>query len=351
MELWINLVDLSATDTRDKVFGMLSLLDSKQAALIVPEYDHSYATVFSKATFASIANTSTLSALQYISLRPLKTASLPTWAVDFLHPDANTKLRSSYRIVGSNPVYGSGSGAEPTMSTDCRRLTLKGVQCERVQTVRRFPTALISPMLGGCLVAEFGETSLSSMKACMASAIAEMPSLYPYCALIRSEHAALNDGSSCLCQHIRPDISWSALQAAARSPELCSRQSEPTDTCFFSVAKLFRAWYKSLPHVDGLNDKPDLTAFVQSWFDYLDWLSESSAFITTAHGFIGMASGETQPGDTLALLRGSSAPAVLQRTEHGYTFKGLAYLNGLEDREFLEHHPADCLQETDFVLV
>jgi hypothetical protein len=75
----------SATDPRDKVYGLLGLVNPDEADRIQPDYTIDCSQVFAKATFESMRSQGNWNPLGCVLFTEARIEDLPSWAVDFNH--------------------------------------------------------------------------------------------------------------------------------------------------------------------------------------------------------------------------------------------------------------------------
>jgi hypothetical protein len=136
-----HLRSVGCSDYRDKVYSMLSLVDPREAARVVPRYNIPWVEVYARATFASI---SVQQNCDIWRLKEENTYFEPTWAIDFSraegpeHDDykVQSSVTKSVAFIGPNNwtgwMGGEGwiGGREPamqvTLSENAALLTVTG---------------------------------------------------------------------------------------------------------------------------------------------------------------------------------------------------------------------------------
>jgi hypothetical protein len=93
--------DKNATDVRDFIYGLRAIISTREADMLILNYELSYHEIYAKETFASIVSWKNYNVLAFmrlgktISTWPSET-SMPSWAVDF----ADQKDHANFRGCG-----------------------------------------------------------------------------------------------------------------------------------------------------------------------------------------------------------------------------------------------------------
>ena len=73
----------SCSDGRDRVYSLLSLISTREALLIQPDYSQSVTMTYAKATFAAISAYQNFALLLQVHIDRISIEGIPTWALDF----------------------------------------------------------------------------------------------------------------------------------------------------------------------------------------------------------------------------------------------------------------------------
>lgn len=161
----------NASDPRNKVFSILSLVKGEEEAAIVPDYTQTVAESYSSTTLALFKAQRSLECLAYVSLFQPRPHALPSWAVDFSLTGINVLgPQSFFSDSGLARLYSPGAhsdeelldydeldrlftrtrhrlGNTETMppanpfvniSSDCMRLTIRGISLDTVEDMFLF---------------------------------------------------------------------------------------------------------------------------------------------------------------------------------------------------------------------
>lgn len=300
---------LDATDSRDKVYGILGLIKGRFRALaeLEPDYSKSWQEVFSDAVRVCICDESFGSGiLRFISHRDLAdihAEGLPSWVPRLQRPWDNEVDSSGFKYhpgkeerLGRARVGGS-KGV----------LTLDGWVLDIVESVSD--------------VAAFLELDYD-MEAQWFAQVASMA---------RNRLEIYEDA---LARTLITDTNW---QKRVSTPE-------------------YRRGYDDLmEHYKNGWDRPGLDDFssrdsqlVAEFWSAIDDSTRNCRFATTKHGHFVLAPKLTQPSDIVAIMPGFTSPLVLRPEGAHYLLLGECYVDGLATwqngyDEFREKHKEDSI--------
>lgn len=303
--------DRAATDPRDKVYSVLSLISPEEAGLLKPDYSLSYAEVFTQATWAAITVTKTLHALALVSLT-FQEAALPSWAINFTDRPYRgyDGKASSVRWCANSPQV-----AQFATAHDGLTLSVIGYSFDKVFQVVHVPSQTSTVAPEGMITAAL-------------EAVRQLPSIHPFWAIGHPQ--ARQSGLS--------NTSNNRKATSIDIEALADRAVDYSNAATPWLYDVVLAWYDALPLT-----RPGPTKKGKSWFGgELDWswaelceifwiyygkhMGDTNVFFTTQKGFIGMGSIAIESGDTIALLHGSEYAAILRECGSEYTFRGLAHV-------------------------
>ena len=371
LSLALQTCSTDATQPMDKVYGLLGLVDTAEAARIVPDYDQATWQTFALATFVSVIAASTLDSLKLVTF-PIKSTGkgfpdrelfdLPSWTVNFCFKSGRpggdvSEIGKFLHFV--QPTWTTilrERKAVASLSSDCKLLTVRGYKFDRVKRVAGLP-------------AEYERRSVEDAVRSIFDALQELPTINPYRMLGKalpgkwkcSRHT-WNQRKDCLCE--RANIDWSGLgsQVELRRETMFNPQARTWDTGFL-LGNVFHRWSTCVCTSKRTDSGPlpasnPLTTYrafadvvVRGHHDYAELAAGCLDFFATERGFLRSAPRGVAPGDTVALLFGSSCPAVLRQYDHGaLSFHGLAYVHGIMTNELVTLCHPPGLAESDFVL-
>jgi hypothetical protein len=129
----------SATDPRDKIYGLLGMTDNDPA--LQPDYTLSVAEVYTTATKAMLLHDRDLRALSFLVDSHLdRQPNLPSWALDFQNLDHDRSFSNmtgdAYPcIYSAAPTVGPDADFTPDFEDADRLLQLKGVALDTIHTI------------------------------------------------------------------------------------------------------------------------------------------------------------------------------------------------------------------------
>ena len=303
------------TDARDKVYGILSLVDPKIVKLIEPNYNLTIEEVYINFAKALVMGTGSLDILCHSRFDIEEGRQLPTWV-----PDWRDREIVGQELTVSVPYQTSrDQKSDPSFEGDT--LTLQGFVFDKVD--------------GLGAAADMPDSSLFDVIQPKQTTNAFQFEADTRESLWRS-FVANRDGQG----ELAPD-SWAGLLDI------------PWNTGAESWAKLwgfteFRERNKSLM-ICGRELQSYFHAAENADFDYnSDWVGIATIrvgnvfmgrrLITTEKGYIGVALNKARRGDLIVIALGSSVPFVLRPKERGdrYTFVGEAYVHGIMEGQAME---------------
>jgi hypothetical protein len=129
---------LSATDMRDKIYGVLGLLNVEDLPIPV-DYGKSVADAYTNVVWSLIQMTSHLDILTFsgigtfASLHNPTRHDLPSWMPDFREQDFDTRFCDHTEFYNTFFFHASReTSAECTLSSDLRRIRIKGMVCDEI---------------------------------------------------------------------------------------------------------------------------------------------------------------------------------------------------------------------------
>lgn len=300
-----------ATDHKDKVYGILGLLDTASLSSINPDYSLSVQQVYTEFIRAIVLGTKRL---EHILFGGLACKGWPSWVPDWRQPF----LRRHFRYLRARQASLSSAGNVGFSSRGAVEiLTCSGFKVDTVQTV-----GTLDP----------GDTSIIQATSSSGLYGGDMADV-----LIRTlslNHPGISKRNSVL------EVPWMEEQASGLSDNPTNKQSSSAGylkkfNCFRKASAGFRVGNQILkdyfPHNHG-SDK-DLSRHIENI--RLTVLSlEGRELITTKTGYLGLAPHNVLQNDIVAILSGCSCPVVLRPCEDGLSIViGECYVHGIMNGE------------------
>jgi hypothetical protein len=182
----------------------------------------------------------------------------------------------------------------------------------------------------------------------------QMPRENPYSFIAECKNAG-SPGACGKYPCAQSTIEWQFVQSALPA------RNRTRDTCTL-YSDIFNLWHRST-YRPRKGATLGTGAEVKTWMRYLDRVSDCATMFTTSKGFIGLCSSAVCEGDTVALLHGASAPAVLRprsssKPETGkhdigpsHLFRGFGFVPGVMKGQLNNLCGRPNLREKEFVLV
>ncbi|KAH7382002.1 heterokaryon incompatibility protein-domain-containing protein [Cadophora sp. MPI-SDFR-AT-0126] len=335
----------SATDQRDKIYGVLGLAEDAKSLIGIPNYLLSTEDVYKRFCASFLKEHQSL---EFLSLAGLPVfprtsgLSLPTWAPDWHHRKISS-LNSKIRPATSTNAAG-GLKAHATFSDDLGILTALGICVDVIDG------------LGSPDWATSREYKLQQTKS-------QESAYNPGPATLEAFSRTLIGDSS--IRH-KPHTGLDTLAVFIRCcQDVIDREQE--DQAVREERKtMFNVWYDC--HRDFSMGGRSLREWVTSVnFDfqfsgdmetakerYIHKLSvthgPSRRLMTTSKGFIGLAVNSCMPGDLVCVIYGCSTPVLLRRIGDHCIFLGEAYLHGIMNGEAIDGLQRGELNEEAFLI-
>ena len=317
---------------QDKVFGLLSLIDEKEARLVEVNYKDTYAQTYAKATYACIIAQESFTILELITFIQSSDLVLPSWVVDFTKEQYPSEGRIHQFIHKNVSWTKEPRSVKHAVNTDLtmKVLNARGVRLDCVAAFVNIPaTNSIQPgdKLAGVL-APFLQVVLddlipgSTIVACRRQST---PLIRP----------------SLLLVHGRKDVVTTVLNTAFvlwNDITGFSGQSRGHEAGLF--------W--DCDQVERQRRAHDVDFRVGWFMEYALFAGGGCTVFATTDGLIGLAPATIEVGDSIVLLHGSKLPLVLRPSKDEYNFRGFAYVHGILDGELIRAWQSQDIQEQEF---
>lgn len=311
------MLNAACGDPRDKVYGVLGMIDQRQAKLIDPDYTRPWVEVFARATYVCISEEQSFNILFLKDETNHDWTALPSWTVNF----SNTTVFRWEHIETIGPVgWNSWTNADltsefrVTLSPDATRLTVCGYLFDSViskSSLHRWkPYNSAGPELIDQLVDAIQDPRVRQ------AYLAKTPPE-------RGGDRPLRFGGvdEQLLQSLRSGKRKSRIRATVMEA--------------FSVA--FHLW-SQMAGVSTADEERESYNMSQSerevvkYWEYAEATASDAALITTRSGFVGLAPNHAflEDGLEVALLDKCKLPVLLRPKDHGcFSFVGFAYVHGI----------------------
>ena len=316
-----------ATNPRDKVYGLLGLMDERIAALVKPDYSDTVENIYRSFTLATIEATKSLDVLRHCE--PARNFKLPSWVPDLTVEPWNTALtlcEDSFTTSGL-----SSASTEALLDGHC--LSCKGFVADRIDGM-------------GCMWSKGWSPE---------SVIQTQGTSNPYRTLKGVQNAIWK---SMVASHSLPGEPLDTDYGSLLATPVLAQTSMPEGSALKNlVGSFIFDWCVSFLkgnaefHVAGKRmeeyywkeaDPEQVDAVhLRDALMQRDRINLSRKLVTTERGFVGMALETAERGDAVVVLQGCSVPLVLKevRTASGdvrWRIVGECYLHGIMNGEAME---------------
>jgi hypothetical protein len=314
------------TDPRDKVYGLLGIVESEDAKLIVPNYSTSVPEVYEQVALKLLESTKKLKL--FSQLYPQGEAGtvatkLPSWVPDWTsHCNHNQFNAINFRSVMTLYYTASAGSSAKIRSIKQGKITLRGILFSSCATFSKPNTGEIR--------------NFDAFK------------LWPDLARITMDPNRSYANSSATTYY---NAYWQTLCASllpAQSDLIGGKKLRTSNQSYGQA--WFEAWRNAyeLPIVHNLNTLPSGTANsdptsevtaaeIHAYDNFvLTATIARKLFISKEEGWFGLAPMDAEVGDRIALLEGGEVPYILRRKlgeENEWEIIGDAYVHGIMDGE------------------
>ena len=325
-----------ATDPRDRIYALRSLVPDPEARAILPHYTKSCADVFMDTTQSLIEAQKSLDILLHVMHHEQggRLAGLPTWAIDFTFGGRLAKSSADGNMpvtYPSNTQWSPGERANDLTSFDLLQgsLSLRAIRLGTISALVRLPKRS-SRFPDQSFYDEASEIQYILDDLCNANPYSDILSKSPDWSAAIGRH---------VCDPVKLSIKrdWSILSNFDSCGKYCGEfprvnTTEDILSAAFAewsdtVAQNRKASYQAGRHLARRN--------ISDWTNYFEFFSGGSMFFTTSQGFIGIAPSSVKAGDVILLPLTSSAPIIVRQVDQGSIFEGLAFVHGVMEGELL----------------
>ena len=307
-------------DSRDKVYGILGLMDASIVHHVHPSYGLSVPEVYTDFAKAIIRSTNKLDIICQSRANPLKQQDCPSWV-----PDWRRQVQVSLELTSKTPFCASGDRDAIVDFLEEGQMSCRGFRIDVVDGLgclcwdpEELNHDIVQPVHdtnaygdGTCVDTTVWQTLVAGRDAWgepvpdWYRSLVEIP-LFP--------HAEFDDASA--------SFNYSAYNRF----RLCN-----------STLQIFgREFQNYFPHA-YVSTKPSITTWqLSEAVGRSANLVFARRLLITAGGFFGLAPKRAQHGDTIWVLLGCSTPVVLRPLGTRFKLIGECYVHGAMDGEFLE---------------
>ncbi len=326
-----------ATNTRDKIYGLVAVMDPSVAQAIEPDYTADITDVFIDFAKISIAQTGSLDIIRHRF--PTEMPGLPAWV-----PDWNIEPSTSPLNFGNATYTASGSSkADVHFLPDSNDMSCKGFQIDEFD-------GMGAMWAKGWSSDTVGKSSGSANPYGNFSAARE--AIWRSMVVNRTlAHDPLEADHSALLAV--PSLATSKLDSHdSVMKELLA--SNVFDWCnlFLQGNADFRICGREMREY-WLNQSPDEVdaSLLRDALMQRDRVNVRRRLVTTKKGYVGMALEAVEPGDVICVLLGCTVPMVLRPAGDKYQVVGECYLHGLMEGQALKWVEDGVHQLDDFILL
>jgi hypothetical protein len=321
IDLLDDCVTFEATNPRDRVYGLLALLEAnKEAQALSVDYEKSFEEVYADTVVAVIQVSLDLNPLKYvnhgISYRRTE-QNFTSWT-----PNWHDKIG-----IRRMPAHGSPLSA-------CKNLVVTSADTSKINSKHLCLEGLLySEVTSVHVVMDLD--SLENLR--------EHPFLENYSALFGPEETCSVGELSKMFALAR------TLTAGCNSSleDIIDANKEEQGTFYRSFLTVIRMLNAG---VDTMNFRKDLP-FEESFYDEAEIVCTNRRLFQTANGNFGLGPTAARKGDIVVVLFGGDTPYILRPCGTSYSFIGQAYVDSLMQGELVDQMEVGRVQKQEFCLV
>lgn len=358
VELWETLTTFRArhaTDNRDKVHGVLGLVNTWSGQPIIPNYRTTTETIYCQAAISTAIGTQSLFPLHF-PLQKHACPTLPSWCVDWTAASGLADHLNVYQWSQQPFKVFQTQGADHchiVPRSDNRILEVRGRRCDRVASVGKI-----------CQGHEPNEKRKAYCDWFLLTELHREPSR-----MYRSGCSYFEAFWKCLC--------WDMILHMSETAGIAISARSKSSESYEAFVGYCHSSLKSRFHPEGLSqadreavlqlDKRFQTTEDTKWGQYsqsdflveqwINGLTLNTTFFVTDSGYLGLGPPETKIGDEVWCLFGGQMPFILrpvvttqevilgQGKKQLHQVFGICYVHGIMDGEIAndESIPAEIL--------
>lgn len=308
------------TDPRDKIYGLLGMLRSEDARLIVPNYSNSVPKVYEEAVLKIIGHTRKLQIFSQLypqSVAGITTTKLPSWVPNWTSSYRQLDFQAAalrFEMIGQYEA--SATSSAQIRSIKQGKIALRGIMFSSCAKFSELNCLITGGLKGGLDLA--GITT------------------YPNRPYANSSSTTYYDAywQTLCCSILPPPSDLNGAERLRRSNYSCQRS-------------WYEAWLNQDPSdPDTLPSGPtssetaysSVTSSEISTFRGFFCIATAmrKLFISEKEEWLGLAPMDAEVGDRIALLEGGNVPYILRQKpgqENEWLIIGDAYVHGIMDGE------------------
>ena len=339
----------NATDPRDKVYGLLGLMDTRMVSQIAPNYDSPVANVFIAVAKSNISISGNLEILR--DCNPWGKANAPSWCPDWTW---NNRLRDARDVA---PFHAAGDLRSSASFGNGHVLTCRGFIIDTIKG------------LGAHQVGKYAwkEESIVQPAPCKSAYGAfEATSVALYRVLVADRRAEGHESETADSRH------RAILDLPSNGELAFAEYNRRGWTKFATDGQYYDRWmnWRRANRTFCLGDRPLNDYFTEAispgiadaghWESYQAWVRTIGGrkLVVTTKGFLGWApdfcdGGDEQQslkGDVICIIFGCSTPIVLRPHGELHQVVGEGYIQGFMEGESLKHLGNGEYEVRDFKL-
>ena len=348
---------MDATDPRDKIFALFSLLPKDDAAAkdpsMAPDYSKDVVQVYKDVAKHFLFKRHTVPLLEMVrdGDLPGRIPQLPSWVADWSAPLSGNVFQDCHFSAGI-PPHGAEihrDGVVIDLSGDGNTLRMMGKIVQTVATILRAETELTPAMVLGSSGGDTGTSQWTNHEAAFSKFRAHLCYKNYLCQARKLDPNATDEQQGLTCFDAPSSTALyptgETLYEAFWRTMLCNMTEGLTKPpaeygTFFESYNKFEAAYCA----NGHRNSHDMLR-ERRWVQQTEIFSMARhrfapgrRFCITGAGYMGWVTQRVQNGDVLAILEGADLVYALRRhqnTDHAYELLGGCYLHGFMDGEGL----------------
>jgi hypothetical protein len=328
-------VRIEATDPRDMVYSLVSLMDPEDAALLRPDYTASCALVYAKVTYLAMMRTQDLNVLCAIQWHHYRIPALPSWVVDYSSTTDLKVVNTIFGALDSELSKALGWKSDLPLSS-C--VTIDWDSLSLNITARRLDS------VSHACIGIYDEHTSKREEVIRLSA--------RFCKCVFA-NVPLHKGTFKLCSKPSSLIESKCASYQGFLEDQLKDWYANAESPFDFFCQILEFWNRNI----GIPSKVVTSSHVGPSEHFLyrteHYCSQEGQIVdmfATTSGLVGLAPMVFAPGDELVMLPFSGMPLILRNTGDGWSFRSLAYVHGLMDGRFIEQHIEDLPEPEQFVI-
>ncbi|KAE9376524.1 HET-domain-containing protein [Stipitochalara longipes BDJ] len=281
-----------ASDPRDKVYGILNLVEKSEAALIEVDYRKTVKEVYTAAVKAIIQTTHSLDIISFYSTRDVNLHNLPSWV-----PDLSSSSGAPWSLQAGS-IFKPAAGGPLSAKFSCFDAN------DNVLNVQGFCIDTISNLAEPCYQPQLGTHDVESgLKAFSAW---------------RKLHVSVKGTSVAQAEAFCMTILWNSF---------VQEEFEDTDTTLQDVVKSrLRALIRRSASygickadqrmLESIEEHPDVTKHNDELVDSFTEIFDERRFVVGKRGVMALVPGEADKGDMICIILGHRLPLVLRKVKN-----------------------------------